>query len=88
MKATKEQVDGDTPLGSDKTSPYRAVAARANYLASDRPELQFASKECCRWMAAPTELGLGGLKRLGRFVAGHRRLVFLYPWQTAARTDI
>ena len=88
VKATKEQVDTDTPLAPDKTSPYRAVAARANDLASDRPELQFASKECCRWMAAPTELGLGGLKRLGRFVAGHRRLVFLYPWQTAARTDI
>ena len=88
VKATKEQVDADAPLGPDKTSPYRAVAARANYLASDRPELQFASKECCRWMAAPTELGLGGLKRLGRFVAGHRRLVFLYPWQTASRTDI
>ena len=87
VKPTREQAEADAPLQPDKTSPYRAVAARANYLASDRPEIQFASKECCRWMSAPTELGLAGLKRLGRYVAGHHRLLFLYPWQTASRTD-
>ena len=38
-------------------------------------------------MAAPTELGIGGLKRLGRHVVGHKRLVFKYPWQEASRTD-
>ena len=27
------------------------------------------------------------LKRLGRFVLGHQRLVFRYPWQVASRTD-
>ena len=87
VKPTREQADADGPLGRDKATPYRAVAARANYLSSDRPDIQFAAKECCRWMAAPTELGLNGLKRVGRYVAAHKRLVFLYPWQQASRTD-
>ena len=87
VNPTREQTDADAPLDSEKTTPYRAVSARGNYLSSDRPELQFAAKECCRWMAAPTELGLAGLKRLGRFVSAHKRLVFLYPWQRANRTD-
>jgi hypothetical protein len=38
-------------------------------------------------MSAPTELGLSGLKRLGRYVSAHKRLVFLYPWQEANRSD-
>ena len=87
LKPNKEQAEADQALPADKLTPYRAVAAGANYLASDRPELQFAAKECCRWMSAPTELGLAGLKRLGRYVAGHPRLIFQYPWQTAERTD-
>ena len=57
-------------------------------MAADRPETQFAGKEVCRWMASPTELGLAGLKRLGRFIAGHKRLVYRYPQLEAARIDM
>ena len=87
VKLTREQLDGDKGLERGKVSPYRAVAARGNYLSSDRPELQFAAKETCRWMADPMESSLNALKRLGRFVAGHRRLVYRYPWQTVTRID-
>jgi hypothetical protein len=38
-------------------------------------------------MSAPTELGLAGLKRIGRFLTAHKRLVFRYPWQRASRSD-
>ena len=51
---------------------YSAFSARCNFVSMDRPEVQFASKELCRWMSQPTELGLTGLKRLGRFFEGHR----------------
>jgi len=44
VKSTKEQVGADEALAADKLSPYRAVAARANYLSADRPEMQFAAK--------------------------------------------
>ena len=87
VKATREQLDADVPLEKHKATPYRAVAARANYMASDRPEIQFSAKEVCRWMSNPTEVSLNALKRLGRFVAGHKRLVYHYPWQTVDRVD-
>ena len=87
VKATREQLDADQPLERQKATPYRAVVARANYLAADRPELQYSAKEVCRWMASPTETSLNALKRLGRFVAGHRRLVYHYPWQTVDQVD-
>ena len=48
VRATREQLDGDAALSGDKCTPYRAVVARANYLSSDRPELQLSAKEVCR----------------------------------------
>ena len=84
-KVNSEQLMGDKPLAAEKATPFRAVAARANYLAADRPECQFAAKEICRWMAAPTDCSLGALKRLGRYIEGKRRLVYHYPWQQADR---
>ena len=87
VRATQEQLSGDSALSGEKCTPYRAVVARANYLSSDRPELQFSGKEVCRWMASPTELSLAALKRLGRYVHGHRRLAYHYPWQSVSRVD-
>ena len=43
----------DTMLDPAASSKFRAHAARANYLAADRPDLQFAAKEVCRDMATP-----------------------------------
>ena len=87
IKPTRDQLDGDAPLCYAKQTPYIVVAARTNFLVSYRPELQFASKDVCRWMALPAELDLGALKRIGRLVVGHRRLVCQCPWQTFARVD-
>ena len=44
----------------------RAVAARANYLSGDRPDIQYAVKEICRGMAKPVKGDWGRLIRLGR----------------------
>ncbi len=88
VKLNKEQVLGDKVLGRDKETPFRAVAARANYLAADRPECQYAAKAICRWMAAPTECSRAALKRLGRFVEEHRRVVFRFPWQAVSHVDV
>ena len=38
---------------------FRGVAARINYLALDRSDLQFAAKKLCRKMAKPRTQGLG-----------------------------
>ncbi len=39
-------------------------------------------------MSAPTEKSLVAIKRLGRFLEGHRRLVYSYPWQSASRIEV
>jgi hypothetical protein len=86
-KATAEQLLNDKPVAEDQQTPFRAVTARANYLAADRPECQFAAKEVCRWMSEPTEHSVAAVKRMGRYLEGRRRLVFRYPWQKADRID-
>ena len=87
VKPSVDELMNDQALPEDKHGPFRAVAARGNFLAADRPELQFSCKEICRWMSSPTEHSLKALKRLGRFLEGHRRLVYEYPWQDASSIE-
>ncbi len=56
LRPTREQVYGDQQLEKTNHTAFRSSAARGNYLALDRPDLQFAAKEVCRWMATPTQL--------------------------------
>ena len=37
----------ESPLNSHYESIYRSVVAKANYLAADRPDIQFAKKRAC-----------------------------------------
>ena len=53
LKRDAEAVEEATPLGPEAVHEFRALAARANYLSMDRPDLGFAAKACCRKMAAP-----------------------------------
>ena len=64
---------------------YQSVAARINYLAMDRPDLQYASKETMRKMSAPTEDDELKLKRIGRYLIGRPRLVLRIPWAATPR---
>lgn len=50
VKPTREQINSDKLLPWNKVSHFRGLAARANYLAADRPDIQYAAKEICRWM--------------------------------------
>jgi hypothetical protein len=72
-------------LTSSEATLFRALAARANYLAMDRPETAFATKELCRFFATPTKTGVEQLKRLIRYLAGAKRLVWHFGFQT---TDV
>ena len=87
LKATKEQLEAEAPLEPSAQTPYRANGARCNYIGPDRPDAQYAAKEVCRWMSAPTDVGLAALKRLVRFLLGRKRLVFRYPWQRAGMLE-
>ncbi|MDP6494880.1 MAG: reverse transcriptase domain-containing protein, partial [Dehalococcoidia bacterium] len=75
VKPTVQELETDDLIYDERGKVYQGGSARGNYMGLDRPETQFAVKECCRWMSAPTELALRALKRVGRFVEGQPRLV-------------
>ncbi len=81
-KGEGDNEDDDLLDNKDATS-YRGLAARANYLAQDRPDLQYAVKEIARRMARPTRRDWQLLKRLARHVVGTPRVVYTYEWQSA-----
>ncbi len=49
-------------LPDGAATAYRRTVARLNYVAQDRPDFCYSSKECCRGMAAPTDVHLRMLK--------------------------
>ena len=83
-KALKE----DASLPTSSLAEFRGLAARANYMAADRIDLQYCAKEICRFMSSPTETSMMAAKRLGRYLLAHKRLVWTYPWQTAEDIDL
>ena len=62
----------------DETKWYRGVAASANFLSLDRMDIQFGAKEVCRQMSAPRSSGVERLKRMARYLAKYRRLVWRF----------
>ena len=80
-ESRQEDEDDEEPLDEGTASKYRALAARANYLAGDRTDLMYAVKEVCRHMSNPTIGAWRKLKRLGRYLKGNARVAARYPWQ-------
>ena len=72
--------EGELLVGAEATK-FRAAVARLNYLAMDRPDIQYATKEAAKRMANPREPDWLVLKRIGRYLAGSPRLVQLMEWQ-------
>ena len=86
-KALEFDSKGEVLTASEATL-FRALAARANYLAMDRPECAFATKELCRFFATPTKTGVEQLKRLIRYLAGAKRLVWKFGYEDVKESDL
>ena len=81
VKAFEKDAAGtDGLLKADAATNFRAVSARTNYLAQDRVDGSFSSKELCREFSQPNTLSLQKLKRLGRYYVGKPRLVYKVPF--------
>ena len=76
-------VDHFIVLNSADHISYRSATMRRCYLALDRPDLQFSSKELARWMQTPTVGHPEALKRIARYMFGHERLVQEFVRQAA-----
>ena len=68
-------------LEGSEAKHYRELAARANYLAQDRVDIQFATKEICRGMCNPCKGDLKKLRRLTRYLITVLIMVMKYEWQ-------
>ena len=71
----------EEPLAGDQSVMYRALVARANYLAQDRVDIAYAVKELCRQMSLPRVHDWHQLKRLARYLKGSPRLVVKFRYQ-------
>ena len=83
VKVDSRQAQNEKELDQDTHTFFRGMAARANFLAADRPDIMFAAREICRFMAKPTNVALAAIKRLGRYLKDHPRLVFKFDRQEA-----
>ena len=73
--------EDDVELDAVKGKWYRGIAARCNYLAVERPELQFAVRESCSEMSRPTIGSWSKLVRAGHYPKGQPRLVWMFDLQ-------
>jgi hypothetical protein len=67
-------------LGMGELKRYQSVAAKLNYLALDRPDVQFPIKELMRKMSAPTDVDEQRLKRILRCLKGCPRVIQTFPF--------
>jgi len=81
LETKYDQELNEIELDETDASKFRALAARANYLSADRPDIMYATKEICRAMAKPTQGAWKKMKRLGRYLAGNSRTVSKYDRQ-------
>ena len=71
----------DVELMDWRATQFRSLAARANDLALDRPDIQYAVKELCRTMSRPTESSWRKLTRVAKYLIYRPRMVLDYLWQ-------
>ena len=50
-------------------------------MATDMLDLQFVCKEVCREMSAPTVQPWKKVKRIGRYLLGGEKVVWMFPWK-------
>ena len=78
VEVTESDRESAPDLSAADATAYRGLAARLNYLALDRPDLQFTAKEISKFMAKPKEPDWARFKRVAKYLIGKPRYVHLY----------
>ena len=81
VRETEQSAEDGEKLGASDTRWFRGLVAKLNFVAQDRPDIQYATKEVCREMSAPTVGGIRRLKRLARYLRGAPRMRLWYKRQ-------
>ena len=74
----KNLTEGDQKMPKDEATGFRSIAARGNYLAQDRPDIQFSTNRLCKNMAEPLRKNEYMLKKLGRYLRGVKTAEYVY----------
>ena len=72
-------------LEPDQAIRYRRLAARANFIAVDRQDIQLAVKELARGMACPKESNWMALLRLAKYLKKRTRYAIWFKYQPATK---
>ena len=83
-KAAERSESAGEVLSQSEATTFRALAARANDLALDRPECAYATQELCSFFATPTTTSVEQLKRWVKYLVGAPRLVWAFNFQSSA----
>ena len=81
MRDEKGEVAEEEYMDHAEAQKYRSVAAKVNYLAQDRSDLQYAAKCLCSHMVRPLKACCAMLKRTARYLKGRPRCGQLFPFQ-------
>ena len=65
-------------LDVEEAKRYRAMSATLNYLALDRADINYATKEICRSMSKPRTSGWARIKRLAKYLLVYPRFVWKF----------
>ena len=69
------------PMNKVQAKAYRGLAALANFMSQDRPDLSFAAKEISKTMSDPAYSDIVPLKRLGRYLTTYSSCAYYYRFQ-------
>ena len=70
----KLKKEGSRECSLQESKLYRSIVMKLNYLAMDRPELQWSVRRCAKSMSSPTAEDMEKLKRIGRYLKGKPRI--------------
>ena len=68
-------------MSQTEASRFRGVAARINFLAQDRADIQFAAKELSRRMAVPVRSDWEAAKKIARYFKHRPRAVQVFRFE-------
>ena len=85
VETTREAAIEEVELGPAEAKKFRSVAALANYVAMDRPDIQVAVSMLCQKMSKPTQKSWEKLKRVARYLKKYPVLRFEYREETGEK---
>ena len=83
VDADKDDAESNAPLTREEQIAFRSIAARLNFLAHDRVDIQFACKEVCRRMAKPVQQDWTAIKKICRYLRQAPRMAMRFEEQEA-----